>query len=434
MRLEDDGVKFTEKELLQRLERWSVHHLAGQRWFPSKESWTGTWRILDYLSLSDSDVVLIIAELDQDGRYFLPMRFSEASEGRTFLDAVGEPDFHGVLTDMEGGRRQWRGQNGEFIAIRTDKPLSPAGNPDVPLSSSTNSLALPKRGGFIKSLRQLRAGVHPEVFALSSMASTENPPVPDILGWLSYRHDSGEEYTLAIWEEYLTSSGTAWRIFSRYAQSGQISEITAACVQLGETTARLHHALIQSFPVEPWRVAEFQLWRQSLRDTLANPALQDKELLNTATDWLAKRARPLMLGKKIRVHGDLHLEQLLQTLGGWIVVDFEGEPLRSMEERNLLVSPLKDIATMIRSFDYLALEEHLEPETAKEWIEAFLNGYLRSFGNDCMDYLPEPWQETLRLFLLERVIYEWEYEARLRPERQWVPVAGLSRLLRGETV
>ena len=150
-------------------------------------------------------------------------------------------------------------------------------------------------------------------------------------------------------------------------------------------------------------------------------------------------------GMRIRIHGDYHLGQVLRTEEDFVILDFEGEPDRTIIERRMKQSPLKDVAGMIRSYSYAAYaalfaftthapdsQAVLEPwaDTWQYWVaEAFLNGYRAVAGASALLPRDEKWDRLLRAFVIEKALYELGYEVNHRPEWVRIPLIGIRKLI-----
>jgi len=244
---------------------------------------------------------------------------------------------------------------------------------------------------------------------------------------------------------------------------------------LGHRTAELHLALASDaesadFAPEPFTTLYQRSTYQSMRNLtarvletlrLARPGLPDAtgvlaDRLLARQDALGERFRALLGGRidaaRIRVHGDYHLGQVLFTGSDFVIVDFEGEPARSLGERRLKRSPLRDVAGMLRSFDYAAkgsllhftAEGTVRPEDAprleswaslwRQWVaSAFLRAYLH--GVESAGLVPrnrEQLETLLDVLLLEKATYELGYELNSRPDWAAIPLRSILELLDGK--
>jgi maltokinase len=135
----------------------------------------------------------------------------------------------------------------------------------------------------------------------------------------------------------------------------------------------------------------------------------------------------LAAGSRVsRIHGDYHLGQLLRTADGFVVIDFEGEPARSLAERRAPASPLRDLAGMLRSLDYAAhAADGAESTEAKRttWLTEARATFLEAYGG-----ISSEEASLLAAFELEKACYEAAYEANNRPDWIWLPLGALAGL------
>jgi trehalose synthase-fused probable maltokinase len=214
-------------------------------------------------------------------------------------------------------------------------------------------------------------------------------------------------------------------------------DFAADSERLGAATASVHADLAQVLPSEPadreWFSATAQAMTARLEQALAVVPQLEEHLAGLRAVYARVTDSPETVLRQ-RVHGDLHLGQVLRTATGWVVLDFEGEPARPLAERRQLDSPLRDVAGMLRSFDYAArhmlVEQPGDQQRAyrsQEWAErnrgAFCTGYSAASGMDPCGGSP-----LLRAFEADKAVYECVYEARNRPHWLMIPLHSLSRL------
>jgi maltokinase len=209
--------------------------------------------------------------------------------------------------------------------------------------------------------------------------------------------------------------------------------------RLGDMTAELHVAMAEVFGRATGDAAG---WADTLDDELRRAQHRDTQLDDRDRDRVRARIEALRRvddpGPAIRVHGDYHLAQVMRTDEGWYVLDFEGEPARSIEERRRPTSALKDVAGMLRSLHYASMvamferdEEHTDEAAAWEQRnrEAFLTGYLpKARAAGVVPHDETSMAVVLAAFETEKALYELGYEQALRPDWARIPLAALRRL------
>ena len=284
----------------------------------------------------------------------------------------------------------------------------------------------------LKVFRVLHPGLNPDVEvqqALASAGSDRVPrPVGDLLGrWPTAGAGTAEGH-LALAQEFLPGVQDAWRVALAALTAGE--DFGAPARALGRATAEVHATLAAVLPTRPAdqgaRDALLATWRRRYATAgrfvpeLAGRAREVEEVLRAggAAPWPDLQ----------RIHGDYHLGQVIDAPGrGWVLLDFEGEPLRPLAERTLPDLPQRDVAGMLRSFDYAGASAG-EPGAGGAWAtrarEAFLDGYGEVTGTD-----PRADAALLRALELDKALYEAVYEARNRPDWLPIPLGGVARIL-----
>ena len=290
-----------------------------------------------------------------------------------------------------------------------------------------------------KVFRRVNPGPNPDLEVASALAELGSSHIAEPFGWVETRID-GATTVLAILSRYLRAASDGWALAAtsvrdlyaseegtRAAEAG--GDFAPEAERLGAATAQVHRDLADAFgrsELDPEAVRELaeQMYRRLDLAVATVPELgRYGDKVGDAYSDLAKLIEPIPAQ---RVHGDYHLGQVMRTQTGWVVLDFEGEPASPLAQRRARSSPLRDVAGMLRSFDYAARHQLVtHPEAASlapraaDWVrrngDAFCAGYAAAGGLD-----PAENSVLLRAMLLDKAVYEVVYEARNRPT--WVPI------------
>jgi trehalose synthase-fused probable maltokinase len=300
----------------------------------------------------------------------------------------------------------------------------------------------------LKVFRKLEPGVNPELEVLRFLTYRGFPNIAPLYGWYDYE---GQAFaaTLGVAQAFLPDAVGGWEL--------ALEAITTApdvflerLGSLGAVTAELHNTLASDAgdpafaPEEPSQEA-LSLLTATVDEDIERIFLRlpdDDPRLSPITgrgqdvrERLAARAQIGVTGRVLRIHGDYHLGQTLYTPGGWVIIDFEGEPARTLPERRQKRSPLRDVAGMLRSFAYVTsaveiLHGGQSPEGYEQRMrEQFLTAYFASVDSTLMPSGEAAITNLLSIYELEKAIYELRYELDNRPNWTPIPVAGIARLL-----
>ncbi|WP_245851858.1 1,4-alpha-glucan branching protein GlgB [Mobilicoccus massiliensis] len=387
---------------------------------------------------------------------------------RYVYDAPHDPVYAALLLGLLTGREQ---PQHATISHEPDpsivgRPLDPADTREV-LSSrvlsgeqSNTSIIIDTRTGdgreapvICKVFRVLQHGQNPDVVLQTALARAGSTLVPAPLGsidgvWLDAEVEGAQATgPFAFASEFLPGTQDAWRVALAAARRGE--DFTERARALGEATARIHVALAEVMPTRPAEESDRVALARSFRERAQTAFAEYPQPAGLAesVDRVEAAGIRAQWPDLQRVHGDYHLGQVLDVPDrGWVVLDFEGEPLRPMAERLEPDLALRDVAGMLRSFDYVAgtlAKEAAEPAEAtggeevparptaaegRAWAdaarEAFLDGYA-AHGSDPRD--PQS-AALLRALELDKALYEVTYEARNRPAWVTIPAEAVATL------
>ncbi|MGW1804678.1 maltokinase N-terminal cap-like domain-containing protein [Streptomyces sp. NPDC002078] len=280
----------------------------------------------------------------------------------------------------------------------------------------------------LKLLRRVVPGVNPDLEIPLALARADCPRVPAPTAWLHAELDA-DSYVLAVLQPFVSGASDGWELALRELAKGE--DFAAEARSLGRATAEVHTALARALPTVTLGHVQLQSLADGMTERLeaavqAVPGLRPYESgLRSAYGALASLAAEGRTWTAQRIHGDLHLGQCLRSPSGeWSLIDFEGEPARPPAERRMPQPPVRDIAGMLRSFDYAA---HSVTPPAPDWAHvcraAYCCGYAEVSGRD-----PRTDPVLLRAFETDKAVYEVVYEARHRPDWLPVPLSAIRRL------
>ncbi len=301
----------------------------------------------------------------------------------------------------------------------------------------------------MKVFRKVTPGRNPDIEIHRALTEADNPNVAHLYGWIEAGQDD-----LAMLQQFLRTASDGWELALASARNlfaeadlhaDEVGgDFAGEAHRLGVSVSEVHEVLREHFDTEPYDgAAAAEGMRRRLDAAVASvPELSDHANALARVFGRISDAK----GQAQRVHGDLHLGQTLRTSKGWKLVDFEGEPAKPLDERQLPDSPWRDVAGMLRSFDYAAqsvvkdLHATDEPGTqityrAAEWVErnreAFLEGYVEGRIEAGGGPLSADEQVLIDAYEADKAVYEVLYEARNRPTWLDIPLGAIERI--GET-
>jgi predicted trehalose synthase len=372
------------------------------------------------------------------GLTFVEVRYEDAGGGDaverylTFPDAFAWAPLVARLragaVEGDGGRLELRAAPA-LDGLLAGAPVAER----VPATDQSNTLLALGEQLLVKAYRRLQGGPHPEVELLTALAGGD-APVPEFAGsihWVA----AGEETAIALLQAFVPDTEAGWEAPIERAAAAlragppyDTGEWRAAGVAAGA----LHAALVAAFGVEPAGPDDLARWRAEAEAALAEAAGADPDVAAVAHRVRARLAafEAVSPPQLTRIHGDLHVAQLLRRDSGAppLIIDFEGDPLRRLSDRRRLDTPLRDLAGLLRSVDHVgsAASRRADGAAPEAWIAAASDATLAGYSETA----PLPVDPVLLAALeLAKECAELVYAQRVLPEWLYAPRLGLRRLL-----
>jgi maltokinase len=351
--------------------------------------------------------------------------------GHTVYDALHDRRLTGLLLH----RLRSPGRLGALHFSCAPGASVPSGLPSRLLEAEqSNSSVVYGSAYILKLFRRVGPGVNPDLELPLALAHDGCRRVPAPTAWFETPgRTAGSSLTLGVLQPYLPGSVDGWQLALHTL--GSRGDFTGAARELGRTTAEVHASLAHSLPTTVLQRSQLENLAAGMTERLDEaagvvPALRPyRSGLRGAFAAVADLARHGRSRRAQRVHGDLHLGQALRTHsdGRWYLIDFEGEPARPLAERRRPQPAVRDVAGMLRSFDYAACQHGPAHTWCGEWARAnraaYCAGYADVAGTDPREDGP-----LLRAFETDKAIYEVLYEARHRPAWLPIPMSAVRRL------
>ncbi len=452
-----------------------IEWLPGQRWFAAKGRAVAAVRILGHQDVTAPDAapavshVVIAVEFADGGpedwfqlllgsRAGVPGDLDHAIIGmvgdRTVYDGLADGEISRLLlslivSDTAVGSLRFVPEPG------TEAPIVGPGRPL--LGEQSNSSVIYGERAILKLFRRATPGLNPDLELHRALGREHSQEVAPLLGAiegeLADPAGGTAPMTVAMLQDYASNSADGWSMALTSVRDllaeGDLrpdevgGDFAGEATRLGRTVAAVHTELARSLGTAQLdadgvrAVADWMLARLDHAAEAVPQVAERRAAIAAVLEGVNSAASTGLLVH--RIHGDLHLGQELRTPRGWLIIDFEGEPSRPLTDRVRPDSPLRDVAAMLRSFDYAAFHQLAEWEPgaespghlqrrAQEWADrnraAFCDGYTEIAGAD-----PRADLAVLRAYELDKAVYEVLYETRNRPNWLAIPLRSMERLL-----
>jgi trehalose synthase-fused probable maltokinase len=431
-----------------------IEHVTKQRWYGAKSRAVAHAQVLESIVLRTAEPQFALALVEmryETGAHDIYQLLYALRDGQLELDGLDDAALPRELVSAMRSGLTLQGAEG-IVEFRPIEGFAGLGRELIEAravgAEQSNSSIVFDDELILKVFRRLEPGINPELEMLRFLTEHGYPNIAALGGWYAY---SGGPLsaTLGILQQFVRGGRDGWELALDEIASAP-ERFLARLQRLGEVTGRMH-TVLASEPADPAFCSEtasvemLGLLTATVDEQIERVFLdlpRDDERLapiagrgEEVREHLRQLTHAGAVGKIIRVHGDYHLGQTMWVEDDWMILDFEGEPARSLAERRRKRSALRDVAGMLRSFAYVASAASFlrGAEVPERWEEEarsrFLDGYLETVDPSLLPTGQLGIERLLAVFELEKAVYELRYEVDNRPEWVGIPVAGIQRLI-----